>query len=334
MNLLIVTNNPHRASFRQRIGVYLGILQANGIACKVAKLPSSLYSRQKLFKRAKDFDGVLLHKKGLNVIDGFWLRKYSKKIIYNFDDAVMYSDKRPDRNSRSHFIRFRRSVKLADMVIVGNSYLAERARRFNSNVKILPIGLEVGDYKLAYPPRDDNKIHLVWIGSKSTLSYLGAIKAALEEIGARFDNVVLRIICDDFFELQNMQVEKRLWSKDTRAIDLAGCDIGLAPLPDNRFTRGKCSFKVLEYACAGLPVVASPIGTNSDHICDNVTGFLVTNTQEWIGRITQLIEDGELRKRMGQEGRAYAEKFDVSVIGKQLTELIIKCLWEPVLLRQ
>lgn len=334
MKLLIITNNPHRASFRQRIEVYIDILQANGVACEVAKLPPGSYSRRKLFKRAKEFDGVFLHKKGLNLIDGFWLRKYSKKIIYNFDDAVMYSDKRPDRNSRSHFMPFRRSVKVADMIIVGNSYLAEHALRFNSNVKILPIGLKISDYKIDCPLKKDDKIRLVWIGSKSTLNYLATIKPAIETIMARFDNVILRIICDEFFDLENMSVEKHLWSKDTRGIDLATSDIGLAPLPNNRFTKGKCSFKVLEYASAGLPVVASPIGTNSDYIHDNATGFLVTDTQGWIDRIVQLIEDGELRKKMGQKGRAHAEKFDVSVIGKQLAELIIKCLQKPLLSRK
>lgn len=334
MKLLIVTNNPHRASFKQRIEVYLDTLQANGIACEVAKLPSSSYSRRKLFKRATEFDGVFLHKKGLNVIDGFWLRKYSKKIIYNFDDAVMYSDKRPDRDSASHFRPWRRSVKLADMVIVGNSYLAEHAQKFNSNVKILSIGLKVSDYKLDCPPKDDDSIRLVWIGSKSTLSYLVEIKPALEEIGERFDNAILRIICDEFFDLQNMPVEKHLWSKDTRGIDLATSDIGLAPLPNDRFTKGKCSFKVLEYASAGLPVIASPVGTNSDHIHDKVTGFLVTGTQEWVDRITQLITNRQLRKKMGQESRAHAEKFDVSVVGKQLTELITKCLRGPILSKQ
>ena len=185
MNLLIVTNNPQRASFKQRIGVYLDTLRANGIACEVAKLPSGSCSRRKLFKRAKGFDGVFLHKKGLNLIDGFWLRGYSKKIVYNFDDAVMYNDKKPDRNSLSHSIPFRRSVKLADMVIVGNSYLAQQAQKFNSNVKILPIGLKISDYKLARLQKNDDKIRLVWIGSKSTLSYLVEIKPALEKIGAR-----------------------------------------------------------------------------------------------------------------------------------------------------
>jgi len=331
MKLLIISNNLNRAGFRQRIAVYIDILKENGITCEVVKLPSGSYSRRKLFKRAKEFDGVLLHKKGLNPFDAFWLRKYSKKTIYHFDDAIMYNDKKPNRNSRSHFIPFRRSVKLADMVIVGNSYLAEHALRFNSNVTILKTGITISDYQVKYPPKSDDKIRLVWIGSASTLSYIEHIKPVLEEIGARYDNVVLRIIGDEFFDIKNMEVEKHRWSNERRAVDLAACDVGLAPLPDNKFTRGKCSFKVLEYASAGLPVVASPVGTNSDHIRDNVTGFLVTNTQEWVNKISQLIENRQLRKKMGQQGRTYAEKFDVSVIGKQFAELITKCLKKPIL---
>lgn len=326
MNLLILTNNFNRASFRQRIGIYLDILQANDIDCEVAQLPSGTLARRKLFKKAADFDGVFLHKKKLNFVDAFWLRRYSRKVIYNFDDAIMYSDKNPEHYSRSHFIPFRRSVKLADMVIVGSPYLAEHAQRFNPNVEVLPIGLKVSDYMPDCPAKVDDKIRLVWIGSASTLSYLEEIKPAIEEIGARFNNVILRIICDEFFDLQNLPVEKRLWSQDTRGTDLATSDIGLAPLPDNCFTRGKCSFKVLEYSAAGLPVVASPVGTNSTYVCDDITGFLVTDMREWIGRIAQLIGNLQLRKKMGQEGRAYARKFNVGVIGKQLAELITKCL--------
>lgn len=328
MNLFVLTNNPMRASFRQRIGAYLDILRTNGIDCKVAKLPAGPLARRRLFKKAADFDGVFLHKKGLNSLDAFWLRKYSRKIIYNFDDAVMYSDKTPDHHSPSHFRGFRRSVTLADMVITGSSYLAEHALKLNHNVKVLPIGLAVSDYKTDCPTKSDDKIRLVWIGSKSTLRYLDEIKPAFEEIGARSDNVLLRIICDDFFDLQNMEVEKHLWSKESRAAELATSDIGLAPLPDNRFTRGKCSFKVLEYGAAGLPVVASPVGTNSDYVLDGVTGLFTTNIEQWTDRITQLVKDPRLRKGMGEKARAHAKKFDISIIGKQLTDLINKLLKE------
>jgi glycosyltransferase involved in cell wall biosynthesis len=326
MNLLILTNNPDRASFRQRIGAYCDILRRNGIRCEVAKLPSGFLARRRLFKRASDFDGVFLHKKKLNFLDAFWLRRYSKKLIYNFDDAIMYSDKTPERDSRSHFQPWRRSVRLADMVIAGSSYLAEHARRFNSNVEVLPIGLKVSDYKVDNPARIDDKIRLVWIGSKSTLGYLEEIRPALEEIGTRFDNVVLRMVCDDFLELKNMPVEKHKWSVDTRGIDLATSDIGLAPLPDNRFTRGKCSFKVLEYSAAGLPVVAAPVGTNSEYLQDNITGFLARDADEWIDKLCRLIEDPILRQRMGKAGMELAREYDVDLVGQKLTALIAGCL--------
>lgn len=326
MKLLIVTNNPDRASFKQRIGIYIDTLQAGGVDCEVAKMPAGSLARRRLFKRGAGFDGVFLHKKGLNSFDALWFRKYSRRIIYNFDDAVMYSDRNPERYSRSHFVPFRRSVKLADLVICGSSYLAEQARPFNSNVEILPLGLKVSDYVSSSNAKSDDKVRLVWVGSKSTLSYLDGVSPAIEQIGARFDNVILRVICDNFPELASIPVEKRLWCKDTLGADLATSNIGLAPLPDNPFTRGKCSFKVLEYSAAGMPVVASPVGTNAEHVRDNITGFLASSADEWISRIAQLIENPQLREEMGSRGREFAREFDVSVIGDRLTELIRNCL--------
>jgi len=285
-------------------------------------MPAGSLARRRLFKRAADFDGVFLHKKGLNPFDALWLRKYARKIIFNFDDAVMYSDRNPERYSRSHFVPFRRSVRLADLVICGSSYLAEHARPFNSNVEILPLGLRVSDYEPDAAAKVDDKVRLVWVGSKSTLSYLEAIIPAIERIADRFDNVALRVICDDFPQLENIPLEKRLWSRDSLGTDLATSNIGLAPLPDNPFTRGKCSFKVLEYSAAGLAVVASPVGTNAEHVRDEITGFLADSDDEWIARIAQLIENPQLRKTMGREGRDFACRFDTGVIGDRLIELI------------
>lgn len=326
MNLLVLSNNIERASFRQRIAVHLDFLRTNGIDCEVVKLPSGSLARRKLFRKAADFDGVFLHKKKLNFIDAFWLRRYSRKIIYNFDDAIMYSDKNPKRYSHSHLIPFRRSVKLADMVIVGNSYLAEHARKFNPNVEILPNGLETSSYKRRAGLKNDEKIRLVWIGCSSTLKYLAEIKFALEEIGTRFDNVVLRIIADEFFDLQNIAVEKHPWSEETQVMDLVTSDIGLAPLPDNRFTKGKCGFKILQYAAAGLPVVASPVGVNAEYVCEGVTGFHAMDIRQWVNKISRLVEDPVLRNRMGQAGNVQVQRFDLSVIGKQLCKLVEKCL--------
>lgn len=326
MKLLILTNNPNRASFKQRVEVYLGKLQEGGVFAEVIKLPTSELERLKVFKRASQFDGVLLQKKCLNLFDAVCLRRYSRKIIYDFDDAVMYSPTTPESNGSSHFRLFRRTAKLADMVIAGNPYLAEHAQKFNSNVEVVPTGLDINAYKLQTDAKKDRKIRLVWIGSKSTLPYLAETQPALEQIGSRFDNVILRIIADDFFDLQNIKVEKRRWAQESRVFELATSDIGLAPLPDNRFTRGKCGFKILQYAAAGLPVVASAVGVNAEYVCAGVTGFHAINTSQWIDKISELIENAELRKRMGREGQTNVKNFDVDVIGKRLLDLVVRAL--------
>jgi len=326
MKLLVISNNPDRASFRQRIGIYLDILRTNGINCTVAKLPSGYLARQKLFRQAVGFDGVFLQKKCLNFFDAFWLRKYSRKIIYDFDDAVMYDPDAPEHNSYEHFSPFRRTVKLADLVVAGNSYLAEHAKKFSPRVEMLPTGLDVKTYKVENKPASDGKIRLVWIGSKSTLRYLAEIKPTLEEISSRFDNVVLRIISDEFLDLQNIPVEKHPWSLETQVTDLVTSDIGLAPLPDNRFTRGKCAFKILQYAAAGLPVVASLVGVNSMFVRDGVTGFVVPDLYEWSDRIAKLITDSGLRQTMGRVNQSMVQSYDVSVLGKCFVNMIMRIL--------
>ena len=324
MNLLVISNNPDRASFRQRMGVYLDTLRASGIDCEVAKLPAGTLARRKLFRHAAEFDRVFLHKKCLNYFDTFSLRKFSTKIIYDFDDAVMYDDKNPEKPDRKRQNSFQRTVRLAAMVIAGNAYLAEHARKYSENVEVLPTGLDTAAYKLRALPENEGRIRLVWIGSKSTLSYLVETKPALEKIGSRFSNVVLRIICDAFFDLQNMEVEKCRWSSQRQVVDLVTSDIGLAPLPDNRFTRGKCGFKVLQYAAAGLPVVASSVGANAEYVQNGIAGFLARSTAEWTDRITQLVTDSQLRKKMGQQAKSRVCEFDVELLGTRLVNLILK----------
>jgi glycosyltransferase involved in cell wall biosynthesis len=291
----------------------------------MVKLPRKLQKRWKIYKLSQEFDAVFLHKKRLNYLDAKVLRKYAKKIIYDFDDAVMYGTDTPEYGSASHFFAFRRTVRLADMVIAGNSYLAEHAKRFNNCVEILPTGLDTGEYKNCRVEKKDNKVRLVWIGSRSTLRYLSEIKPALEQIGLRFKNVVLRIICDEFFDLQNMPVEKYIWRKETEVADLVTADIGLAPLPDDRFTRGKCGFKILQYAAAGLPVITSPVGTNREYVRDGITGYYASDVSQWVDKIAELVVNAEKRRHIGRAAKAEVDKFDVNVIGPRLYRLIADC---------
>jgi glycosyltransferase involved in cell wall biosynthesis len=263
-----------------------------------------------------------LHKKRLGVFNAYALRRHARKIIYDFDDAVMYSDKCPDTPSPKRLRDFQRTVGLADLVIAGNVYLAEHARKFNSNVEILPTGLDTGEYDVKITRPNDGKVRLVWIGSKVTLPYLKEITPALEEIGSRLKNVVLRVISDEFIDLQNMKVEKCAWSQQTQACDLVECDIGLAPLPDNPFTRGKCGFKILQYTAAGLPSVVSPVGVNARLVRDGVNGYHAVTIKDWIEKISALVANEPLRTRMGSEAKQMICSFDLNVTGHQLVKLV------------
>jgi glycosyltransferase involved in cell wall biosynthesis len=330
MKLLIITNNPQRASFRQRFGAYLPILAAGGIDCRVAALPAGPLARLWLYRQARDFDGVLWHKKAVNPIDAFFLRRFAPRLLYNYDDAVMFSDKRPDADSPTHRRRFLRTLGLAEVVLVGSRYLAEQARPHHPKVIILPLGLEVSRYGLPVERPTDGRIRLVWIGSKSTLGYLKVLSPVLDQLAQRHPNLTLRIIGDDFFDLERLPVEKVVWDADKRYAHLAQCDIGLAPLPGDRFSMGKCSFKVLEYSASGLPVVASPVGTNADHILDGQTGLLAATPDQWQTHLDHLIADADLRRRMGAAGRVHASNYDIAVVGQKLVEFLTNWLSNPL----
>jgi glycosyltransferase involved in cell wall biosynthesis len=125
-----------------------------------------------------------------------------------------------------------------------------------------------------------------------------------------------------------MLVEQRPWSLHGQLPDLVSSDIGLAPLPDNRYTRGKCGFKILQYAAAGLPSVASPVGVNAGHVQHGVTGFHATGSADWIETLTQLIQDTPLRTRMGRAAQERVTSFDERRIAEQLGTIFKEHLTE------
>jgi glycosyltransferase involved in cell wall biosynthesis len=329
MKLLVLSNNVQRASFRQRIGSYIPLLERAGIECQVKQLPKRIVLRHRAFREVDGYDAVLLHKKTLTRLDAWTLRARARVLIYDFDDAIMYSATHPAKRRSSHFGRFRRTTRLMDAVIAGNPYLAEHAERFNENVQVLPTGLDTHAWNEVDTGLDDGRIRLVWIGSKSTLPYLEALQPVLEQLSQRFKNLVLRVICDAFPDFDGIELESCVWSAQTQAADLAVCDIGLAPLPDNRFTRGKCGFKILQYAATGLPTVGSPVGVNADFIDSPQQGLSAVTSEQWMDALAQLIDNPVLRQDMGHRARRFSRQFDALRIGERFVSAIQKVLNPP-----
>jgi glycosyltransferase involved in cell wall biosynthesis len=321
MNLLIISNNPNGGSFRDRIGAYLDIMRARGITHAVEVPNRFLVKRIRQYRHMDRYDVVLLHKKSLSLFDATFFKPARAKVIFNYDDAILFNNK--GIATRTHVQRFRRSLRAADVVLVGSSYLAQLAAPYHDNIRILPLGLHTTKYGRD-AKQQDGKIRLVWVGRPVTLGYIELLRPVIRELAGQYPNLVLRLVCEEFLDIEGVAIEKIRWTPKMRYRALAEADIGLAPLPDNPFTRGKCTFKVLEYSASGLPVVASPVGTNVDHVKDGITGYLAATPDQWMEKLRSLLDNPALRNDMGAKGREYAREFDNAIIGERLCDLLLE----------
>jgi glycosyltransferase involved in cell wall biosynthesis len=175
--------------------------------------------------------------------------------------------------------------------------------------------------------REKNRITIGWIGSRSTFSYLGRIKGVLEKIGERYQNVELKIVADKFFDCKNIPVVKSKWSYDSEIDDLQSFDIGLMPLTDNAWTRGKCGFKLIQCMAVQVPVICSPVGMNREIVQHGVNGLWANNSEEWIKGLSTLIETPTMREKLGVNGRkTVQEKYSLELNAMRLAGLLKNCI--------
>ncbi len=317
-------------SVRLRTGAFLPFLREAGIDASLVEVPQNLVRRLRLFRQLQRFDGVLVAKKLFPAWQVCLLRRNAKKLVYDFDDAVMFSDsERNNFRSRTRRRRFVATARAADLVICGNEYLKEQTRPYTDSAQVVPTCIDLSAYKLKEhtPPAD--KVTIGWIGSRSTVKYLDFLRAVLPHLTSAGKRVELKVVADAFPEDLGIPLVKKQWRAEDEAEDLASFDLGLMPLPDNPWTRGKCGFKLLQYQAAGLPAVASPVGVNSQIVEDGVTGFLVESPEEWADKLVRLIGDDELRRRMGASARQHVEAhFSLATWGPGFADIIRATLVE------
>jgi glycosyltransferase involved in cell wall biosynthesis len=311
MRVLLLIRSRGLPSSRYRVLQYLPALEQAGIEVEVAKLPSGWRARRKLFRHGREFDCVLLQKRLLRPSLARSLRQFAKRLVYDFDDAVLYHSPSSDNpESATRRKRFESTVGAADVVLAGNAFLKELAEPFAQDVRLLPTALDPRKYDEAVAAHvaEEEGIVLGWIGSKSTVDYLCQLREPLERIGAEYANVRLRVVCNEFPIFENIQVEAKEWSKANEAADVAGMDIGLAPVGDDPWSKGKCGLKMLQYLAASKPVVCSPIGAQTEIVQDGVNGYWASDADEWYERLKTLIDSADERKRMGDAGRKHLEE--------------------------
>lgn len=312
MRVLFLIQGWERPSSRYRVLQYLPYLEKNRVETNIIAYPQDIGSYSKVYREAGNYDVIFLQRKRLNPFFLYLLRRRAMGIIYDFDDAVMYRDsKSSSPRSSTRQRRFVKVVKAACHVIAGNSFLRDQAQRYNDRVTVIPTAIDMHKYsKKDYKKKGG--ITIGWIGSSSTLPYLGEIKAVFEELGKKYGNVKLKIICDSFFDCKNMPVIKKTWSAEEEIEDLKSLDIGVMPLLDDPWSWGKCGLKILQYYGVGIPVVCTPVGVNIDVVQDGVNGYLAMTHEEWVEKLSILIEDPLLRQEMGMRGRELVrESFSV-----------------------
>ncbi len=302
--VLVISIDPAEAAFRLRLGILPPLLAADGYTFDYRTRPGDLGVRERLIATAGDYDAVIVQRKLLDPSHARLLRRRSKRVVFDLDDAVMTQRRRVSAWSRwLKDRRFRATAAVADHVVAGNEYLAERFRDLGRPVTVLPTVVDP-DHYVVKRHGPTGRPTLVWIGSASTLPYLRQSLPALEAAARRVPGLRLVTIANDTVASDVLAVEHVPWTEAGEAAALARGDIGIAPTPDDAWTAGKSGFKIVQYMAAGLPAIASPVGANADLVADGRTGLLPATSDAWAEAIVRLATDAPLRAAMGAAGRA------------------------------
>jgi glycosyltransferase involved in cell wall biosynthesis len=211
----------------------------------------------------------------------------------------------------------------ATAVVVGNDYLAEHARQAGAhNIRLLPSVVDIEKYQLKHV--ENKEFRIGWIGSPITAPFVGLIKAALEQISLTMDASVVLVGSGDDDPLPGIRKERIPWSEETEVANIQSFDVGIMPLPDAPFERGKCGYKLIQYMACGLAVIASPVGANSHIIDHGKTGFLASSNSEWVQALETLYKNSPLRNEFGNAGRKKVElDYSLQVAAPRLLDILI-----------
>lgn len=278
-------------------------------------------SRLSRLLAAGRFDVVVVHRDLLprgNHLALRVLRRARVPVVYDFDDAIFLSPRDfVDAGEESHARMaagkdpddVRHLIEAADLVLAGNDVLAEAARRWNPHVRVQPTPVDTDTFRPpAAPHVAEAATAIGWIGSPTATYCLRAIAPALTRVAARRPFELHVVGSGERVEMDGVNVVNKAWSLATEAADYRALTIGLYPLPDNEWTRGKCGYKALVYMASGAVPVVSPVGVNAALVEHGVRGFHARDEQGWCDAVGRLLVDPELRAEMSVRGREFVER--------------------------
>lgn len=326
MKILCLTTRIDRPSTRYRLIQFLPYLNSGGIETEVVVVQER-FKRWGAIKGADRYSGVFIQKKMFSRVEQWYLRKKAKKIIYDFDDAIMYTKSKYSKSTK-RYERFKFMMGVADLVISGNKYLADLAgEEYRDKAVIIPTVIDVARYPLH--SRGNSGITLGWIGTRSTQVYLDMIEPIFSRLIKKYSEIQIKIVSDAMPGFCRDKIVWEKWCEDKELDALNSFDIGLMPLREDPWTIGKCGFKIIQYMAVGVPVVCSPVGVNTEIVKNGVNGFYASTFEEWEMGISRLIDDIDLYRKMSAASRQTIEKgYNLSYWGPYLTEVLRNTL-EP-----
>ncbi len=347
---------------RFRIEEWSPYLKKNGIDIDFLsfcdeKLQKILYTKRNFFKKAvgifrcyvrlfqkiiflKGYQVIFLSRQaalfGPPILESI-MRLKGIPIVYDFDDAVFLAPSYSALgvNKILFYLRFplHRYVKylceISSHITVGNDYLCEFARRHNKNASVIPTTIDTRRYRVR---NNGNKktITIGWSGSHTTaVIYLLPLKNVLLKLKKEVDYEFI-LICSEFFDM-GMPCRFIPWRANSEVEDLSRLDIGIMPLQDDEWSKGKCGLKILQYMAIGIPVVASPFGVNKEIVQDGVNGFLAETEDDWVEKLLVLIKDAKLRDEMGKKNRKLVEdRYSAELGASKLLDVLTGCAVRPL----
>jgi glycosyltransferase involved in cell wall biosynthesis len=349
--LYIAMHRQHRSpSQRFRFEQYLDFLKRNGYNYdfsflispeddKIFYSPGNTFKKgiiflKCFFKRLKDvlnansYDIIFIQREAFMTGTTFFEKQFARskaKVIFDFDDSIWMQNV-SDANKKFSFLKdaskTSKIIALSDMIFAGNQYLADYAKPFNPNIRIVPTTIDTEEYQRMTLPQDD-KVCIGWSGSITTIQHFKFAVTALLKVKQKYGNrIKIKVIGDANYKNDELDVISMNWSKQDELKDLSSFDIGIMPLPDDEWAKGKCGLKGLQYMALEIPTIMSPVGVNSQIIQSGVNGYLATTDEDYVTAISTLIDNEILRKKIGAEGRrTVVEKFSVKAL--QQTYLLL-----------
>jgi len=286
----------------------------SSIVFKSFGIMSAFLRRFILLFSLRKYEFVFIHREasmiGPPIFEWFTAKILRIKYIYDFDDAIWlpnYSQQNAKFQKLKSYGKVKSIIKWADKVVVGNDFLKEYALQFNNNVTVIPTTIDLENVHTIECNQNTLPINIGWTGTHTTLSYLEELIPIIKELELQYD-FTFTVISNQPPDFHFNSLRFVQWNKTTEIEDLSKIQIGVMPLTDNDWAKGKCGFKALQYMSLKIPSIISPVGVNKTIVNDGKNGYLCSNPFEWKKRLEELICSKELRIQIGEKGQLTVKK--------------------------